>query len=62
MKKLFLYSPIILILLFSLKVTAQDIISAKDLSVAMKSKNCVVISAQKPAQYAKVHITKSVNI
>lgn len=61
MKKLILITSILLFIFSS--INAQDIISAKDLSVKMKNKNCVVISAVKSNHYSsKDHIKGSINV
>jgi thiosulfate/3-mercaptopyruvate sulfurtransferase len=54
---------IIVLALFALtSVQAQCLISAKELAVKMKYKNCVVVSAEKAANYNKVHIKGAVNV
>jgi len=49
-------------MLFSVNANSQDIISVKELSKQLKAGNCVVISAQKKKQFAKVHIKGAINI
>jgi thiosulfate/3-mercaptopyruvate sulfurtransferase len=43
-------------------INAQCLISAKDLAVKMKDKNVVVVSAEKAANYNKVHIKGAINV
>lgn len=41
---------------------AQDVISAKELSAYLKQDNTILVSAQKSAEYKKIHITGAINV
>ncbi|MBU1008849.1 MAG: sulfurtransferase [Bacteroidetes bacterium] len=60
MKKLFIVAG--LLFLFGSLSMAQDLISVADLAKELKNPDYIVVSAEIPTEYAKVHITGSVNI
>ena len=62
MKKFISITAVLIFILSSVNINAQALISAKDLSVKMKDKNCIVISAEKADKFNKVHIKGAVNI
>ncbi len=62
MKKI---SSVFLVFVFifsSININAQDLISAKELALKIKKKECVVIFAGKPDKYKKAHIKGAINI
>ena len=60
MKKLISISALVIFAFSS--INAQSLISAADLAVKMKDANCVVISAEKEANYNLVHIKGAINV
>lgn len=55
------FATIILAAIFS-TLTAQILISANDLAAQAKNPDYIVVSAELDSEYAKVHITNSVNV
>ena len=51
-----------LLILIPLWVLSQDLVSAKEASTLIKSKETVLVSARATSAYAKVHIPGAINI
>lgn len=63
MKNIVRFSFVMLVLLFSKGIYAQfDIIAAKDAGKLVNDKNVIILAVVKAEDYAKVHITNSVNL
>ncbi len=62
MKKYFLFFTLFLACATTYSGIAQVLISATDLAAQQKNANYIVVSAELDTEYAKVHITNSVNV
>jgi thiosulfate/3-mercaptopyruvate sulfurtransferase len=62
MKKYIMTFTLIMTLALASIVNAQVLISAADLAAQLKNANYVIVSAELDTEYAKVHITNSVNV
>lgn len=62
MKKLSSIFIVLIFILSSMNINAQDFISAKELAVKVKKKECIVIYAGKAKKYAKAHIKGAIHI
>ncbi len=62
MTKIISITAVLIFLLSSMSINAQDYISAKELAVKVKKKECIVIFAGKDAKYKKAHIKGAIHI
>ncbi len=62
MKKVVSFFAVLFLLSIFSQISAQVLISANDLSALAKNPDYIVVSAELDTEYAKVHITNSVNV
>ena len=58
----FIFSTVLLLLFLGQNLYGQPLMSAKELKSKVNNEDYIIVSAEKAADYAKVHVANSVNI